>query len=72
MLQKTREFAARLHEDESGPNTIEWILLITVGLFILIGIYMFVNYAMGNLTEEAKSFSTQKEGTGQAGGPLAP
>ncbi len=63
MLQKARQFAARLHEDESGPNTIEWVLLITVGLLVLIGIYYFVNFAMTNMNEEAEAFKTQEGST---------
>lgn len=63
MLQRTREFAARLHEDESGPNTVEWILLIVVGLFVLIGIYLFVQYAMDNMSSQAADFDTEKSNT---------
>jgi hypothetical protein len=41
MLQRVRRFAIRLHEDESGPNTVEWVLLIIVALVVLVGIYWF-------------------------------
>lgn len=44
MLQRVRRFAIELHEDESGPNTVEWILLIIVALVILVGIYAFVKW----------------------------
>ena len=42
MLQRIRRFAIRLHEDESGPNTVEWVLLIIVALVVLVAIYWFV------------------------------
>ena len=56
MLRKARKFAARLHEDESGPNTVEWILLIIVALVVLIGIYLFVQWAFTRLGEKKDAF----------------
>ena len=43
MLVRTRRFGLRLHRDESGPNTVEWVLLIIVALLVLLGIYLFIN-----------------------------
>lgn len=43
MLQRVRRLAIDLHEDESGPNTVEWVLLIIVALIVLAGIYWFIN-----------------------------
>jgi heme/copper-type cytochrome/quinol oxidase subunit 4 len=43
MLQRVRRFAIDLHADESGPNTVEWVLLIIVALIVLVGIYWFIN-----------------------------
>ena len=43
MLQRVRRFAIDLHEDESGPNTVEWVLLIIVALIVLVGIFWFIN-----------------------------
>ena len=43
MLKAVRRFAVRLHRDESGPNTVEWVLLIIVALLVLVAIYYFVN-----------------------------
>ncbi|MHC4140330.1 MAG: Flp family type IVb pilin [Planctomycetota bacterium] len=51
MLQRVRRFAIELHEDESGPNTVEWILLIIVALVILVAIYAFVKWVMGKIEE---------------------
>jgi signal peptidase I len=41
MLSKVRSFFVDLHEDETGPTTIEWILLIIVAIIVLIGIVFF-------------------------------
>jgi flagellar biogenesis protein FliO len=51
MLQRVRRFAIELHEDESGPNTVEWVLLIIVALLILVAIYFFVNWAIKKVQE---------------------
>jgi len=56
MLQRARKFASRLHEDESGPNTVEWVLLIIVALVILIGIYAFVQWAFGEVNDKAGAY----------------
>ncbi len=54
MLQRVRRFALRLHEDESGPNTVEWVLLIIVALVVLVAIYWFVTeVVLKKLTEGA-------------------
>ena len=42
MLKSMRRFAVRRHRDESGPNTVEWVLLIIVALLVLVAIYLFV------------------------------
>lgn len=57
MLQRARQFASRLHEDESGPNTVEWVLLIIVALVILIGIYAFVKWAFGEVNDKTEAYS---------------
>ncbi len=56
MLRRARKFAARLHQDESGPNTVEWILLIIVALVVLVGIYLFVQWAFDSLSEKKDAF----------------
>ena len=33
----------RLDDDESGPNTVEWVLLVIVSLLVLCAIYYFVD-----------------------------
>lgn len=56
MLRAARNFAVRLHKDESGPNTVEWVLLIIVALVVLVGIYLFVQWAYDKLTEKKGEF----------------
>ena len=56
MLQRARQFASRLHEDESGPNTVEWVLLIIVALVILIGIYAFVQWAFEEVNSKTQEY----------------
>lgn len=56
MLQRARKFATRLHEDESGPNTVEWVLLIIVALVVLIGIYAFIQWAFGEVSDKAQDY----------------
>ena len=66
MLRKARQFARRLHEDESGPNTVEWVLLIIVALVVLIGIYIFVQWAFDKLNEKKDEYD--QDGVNYDGG----
>jgi Flp pilus assembly pilin Flp len=54
MLQRFRRFATRLHRDESGPNTVEWILLIVVALILLIAIFWFAKWAYNTFIDKAE------------------
>lgn len=58
LLKRTKDratgFLRRLHEDESGPNTVEWVLLIVVALVVLIAIYAFIMWASEGMSEKAK------------------
>ena len=55
MLQRVRRFAVELHEDESGPNTVEWILLIIIALILLVAILLLANWAIDKFTEKRES-----------------
>ncbi len=57
---KARDFFVRLHEDESGPNTVEWILLVIVALVVLVGIYVIVKWVGGETNEQAKEMQQQR------------
>ncbi|MEM8835984.1 MAG: hypothetical protein AAGD00_09210 [Planctomycetota bacterium] len=46
MIDRFKNVARRLHEDESGPGTVEWVLLIIIALIVLIVIYKFGKYAL--------------------------
>ena len=62
MLRRARKFATRLHQDESGPNTVEWVLLIIVALVVLVAIYLFVQWAFDKLGEKKTEFETGSDG----------
>lgn len=53
MLTNVRSFFVDLHEDETGPTTVEWILLVVVGLIILAAIFIFARY-LGQRTEDVQ------------------
>ncbi len=55
MLQHVRRFAIRLHEDETGPNTVEWVLLIIVALIILLLIFWFASWVYETFQTKAES-----------------
>lgn len=59
MLSKARSFFLQLHEDESAPTTVEWVLLIVVGLLVLVAIVAFVVYVQGRGSEAVSD--TQSE-----------
>ncbi len=63
MLSKARRFMLSLHEDESGPTTVEWIMLLIVGVIILAGIFVFARYMKGRSdTMQEGVESTEGEG----------
>jgi hypothetical protein len=61
MLQRVRRLAIELHEDESGPNTVEWVLLIIVALIVLVGIYWFVTEVVMKKLKEGSEEVEQLE-----------
>ena len=56
-LSKTSRLR-KLHDDEAGPNTVEWVLLIIVALLVLTGIYWFVQRSKNELNEAAAQENT--------------
>ncbi len=46
LLSQTKNFLRRLDEDESAPNTVEWVLLVIVALIILVAIWFIARWAM--------------------------
>ena len=67
MLKSVRRFAIRLHRDESGPNTVEWVLLIIVALLILVAIYWFVKtVVLGGMKKGAEDLQKGQEGAAGA------
>ena len=61
MARRTKGFLRRLHEDETGPNTVEWILLIVVALVVLIGIYVIVQWVRSSSEGQATEMEQQRE-----------
>ncbi len=62
MLDRVRNFAVRLHEDETGPNTVEWVLLIIVALIVLVAIYFFVDVVLTKLKGDAEVIGDMNQG----------
>lgn len=48
-IAKMKTLAMRLHKDEAGPNTVEWVLLIMVALVLLIVIIAAARWAIQNM-----------------------
>jgi flagellar biosynthesis/type III secretory pathway M-ring protein FliF/YscJ len=68
MLKAVRRFAIRLHHDESGPNTVEWVLLIIVALLILVAIYVFVKKVVLEGLKSGAEELEKKQGDAQGVG----
>ena len=60
MLQRTRRFALRLHRDESGPNTVEWVLLIIVALILLLAIFWFARWVIDQFKTRAEKVKSDE------------
>lgn len=52
MIERTKKLLRELHEDESGPNTVEWILLVIVALLVLIAIFYMAQWAIDKFNEK--------------------
>lgn len=52
-IAKMKNLAMRLHKDEAGPNTVEWVLLIMVALVLLIVIIAAARWAIANMDTAA-------------------
>lgn len=44
-----------LHEDESGPNTVEWVLLIIIALILLVAIFLFAQFVINQFKQRQQS-----------------
>ena len=60
LARRTKSFFKRLHEDETGPNTIEWVLLIIVALIVMAAIYYIVQWVLGSGVEEGKTVDKER------------
>lgn len=46
MLNRVKNLLSDIHEDESGPNTVEWVLLIIIALILVVAIFVFANFVI--------------------------
>ncbi|GHV18926.1 hypothetical protein AGMMS49959_02150 [Planctomycetales bacterium] len=53
LTKKMRNFAQKLHDDESAPGTVEWVLLVIVGLIVMVAIYYIANWVLSSGASEA-------------------
>ncbi|MHC4871442.1 MAG: hypothetical protein ACYTFY_06330 [Planctomycetota bacterium] len=53
--EEYKELLKRLHRDENATGTVEWMMLITVALTVLVVIYYFVRWAMEGTKEAAEA-----------------
>ena len=60
LARRTKSFFKRLHEDETGPNTVEWVLLVIVALIIMTAIYFIAQWVLGGGASEADAVDEQR------------
>lgn len=53
--RRTRRFLQRFHQDETGPNTVEWVLLIIIALILLVAIFLFAKFVIDKFKEKQNS-----------------
>ena len=54
VIRKAKRFIRELHEDETAPSTVEWMMLITVALVVLVAIYYVARWAISSTEDAAK------------------
>ena len=62
VARRARQFVRRLHEDESAPSTVEWLLLLIVALVVLVGIYHVVAWVGEGTRKEAENMNEVRHG----------
>ena len=65
ITKKVRSFFADLHEDESAPNTVEWILLVIVALIVLLAIFLISQWVIDKVGEKQDAVEKDKFMTGK-------
>ena len=65
LLSQTKSFFRRLDEDESAPNTVEWVLLVIVALIILVAIWFIARWAVQKGDKGAHDVDVQIDKGGQ-------
>ena len=59
LLSQTKNFLRRLDEDESAPNTVEWVLLVIVALIVMVVIWFIARWVMQKGDTGAKDVNQQ-------------
>ncbi|MHC4887668.1 MAG: hypothetical protein ACYTGH_21525 [Planctomycetota bacterium] len=58
--KKTRNFFKALHNDESAPGTVEWILIVIVALIVMTAIYFIAQWVLEGGAKEASDVSKNR------------
>lgn len=61
ICRRPRNFFRKLHKDESGPGTVEWVMMVIVALIIMAVIYFIAQWVMEGGTKEAKVVEGQRK-----------
>jgi|GEM_PF-4448971 len=63
LARRTKNFFKRLHADETGPNTVEWVLLVIVALIVMAAIYYIVQWVLGSGAQEGGTVDDMRKET---------
>jgi len=55
VMNRMKNFLKDLHEDESGPNTVEWVLLIIIALVLIVLLWAFASWVKEQFDEKQKT-----------------
>ncbi len=61
--ERTKKFFKALHEDESAPGTVEWVLMVIVALIIMAVIYYIAQWVIEGGSDEAKNVDSERSDT---------
>lgn len=60
ICRKPRKLLKDLHNDESGPGTVEWVMMVIVALIIMAVIYFIAQWVMEGGAKEASVVEGQR------------
>lgn len=56
-----RHFARRLHRDEGATVTVEWMMVFSVALTVLVAIYYLARWAMRSTEQQVEEITKDKK-----------